>query len=138
MKILFFLIYFCLQTICLQAGEADVVKVIVENLGRDQYRFDVTVLHQDEGWEHYANKWEIVSLDGAVLGTRVLYHPHVNEQPFTRSLSDLEISPEIKKVVVRAHDSQHEYGGIVLTVDLPEEGLTAAASSDRVPEKSGQ
>ena len=37
------------------------------------------------GWEHYANKWDVVGPDDTILGTRVLLHPHVNEQPFTRS-----------------------------------------------------
>lgn len=46
----------------------------------------VTLAHPDTGWDHYADGWEVVSADGATLGTRVLAHPHVDEQPFTRSL----------------------------------------------------
>lgn len=51
----------------------------------------VTILHGDTGWDHYADGWRIEDADGQVLGTRILAHPHVNEQPFTRSLqiSDL-------------------------------------------------
>jgi hypothetical protein len=38
---------------------------------------------------------------GEILGTRVLHHPHVEEQPFTRSLGGVEIGPEVPEVVVR-------------------------------------
>jgi len=101
------------------AGEADVVKVDVIPSGNDEYRFNVTLLHTDEGWKHYADKWDVLAPDGTVLGTRTLLHPHVEEQPFTRSLSGVKISAEIKAVTVRAHDLVHEYGGKTLSVDIP-------------------
>jgi len=43
-----------------------------------------TVRHADSGWKHYADAIEISTPEGVVLLTRVLAHPHVNEQPFTR------------------------------------------------------
>ena len=101
-------------------GEADVIEVKVVKSGQDTYQFHVTVLHDDEGWKHYANKWDIVAPDGTVLGSRTLYHPHVGEQPFTRSLSGVKIDKTIRKVTIRAHDSVHEYGGKAVTVDLPQ------------------
>jgi hypothetical protein len=54
-----------------------------------------------------------------VLGTRILHHPHVNEQPFTRNLSGVNIPNTIETVTIRAHDSVHEYGGKTVTVDVP-------------------
>ena len=66
------------------AGEADVVGVEVTKQGQGRFRFDVTVRHADEGWDHYADRWEVLGPDGAALGVRELAHPHVNEQPFTR------------------------------------------------------
>ena len=101
------------------AGEADVIKVDVKRTGGDTYFFKVTVRHEDEGWDHYANKWDVVAPDGTILGTRTLYHPHVDEQPFTRSLSDLKISESITEVTIRAHDSVHEYGGKTMSVAIP-------------------
>ena len=103
----------------LYAGEADVVKVNVERTGADTFRFDVTVLHRDKGWDHYANKWDVVAPDGKVLATRTLYHPHENEQPFTRSLSGVKVPASVDRVTIRAHDSVHEYGGQEVTVELP-------------------
>lgn len=93
------------------AGEADVEAVRVWPTGENRYRFEVTVRHADTGWDHYADRFEILDVDGHILGTRILYHPHVEEQPFTRRLENVEVRPEILKVTVRAHDSRHGYGG---------------------------
>ena len=95
------------------AGEADVVKVEGHKEGDRGWRFNVTVRHDDTGWDHYANRWEVITEDGTILATRVLHHPHENEQPFTRSLSGVEIPQGVKKVFIRAHDSVHGYGGQV-------------------------
>jgi hypothetical protein len=102
------------------AGEADVVDVEVSRSGDGTWHFDVTVRHADTGWDHYADAFEVVAPDGTVLGTRTLLHPHVDEQPFTRSLSGVEIPAGIGEVTVRAHDSVDAYGGAELTVALPE------------------
>ena len=100
------------------AGEADVVDVKAVHKKNGTYQFKVTVKHDDESWDHFANKWEVLSEDGTILATRVLHHPHINEQPFTRSMSGIEIPQDQQFVLVRAHDSQHEYGGKVFKVDL--------------------
>lgn len=101
------------------AGEADVVDVGVRHSAGGTFRFDVTVRHADEGWEHYADKFEILGPDGQALGTRVLAHPHVNEQPFTRSLGGVRIPAGLTSVEVRAHDIIHGLGGKTQTVPLP-------------------
>ncbi|MCG6859285.1 MAG: hypothetical protein LJE67_14595 [Salaquimonas sp.] len=100
------------------AGEADVVdvKVTAQN---GTFRFDVTVRHDDEGWDHYADKWEVVGADGAVYGERVLLHPHENERPFTRSQSGIVVPEEVSEVIVRAHDKVHGFGGREMVVTLP-------------------
>ncbi len=98
------------------AGEADVIDVDVNKNSKNSYNFSVTVFHKDTGWKHYANKWEIIGENGTVFGTRILHHPHVNEQPFTRILSGVEIPGHVKTDTIRAHDSVHKYGGKVITV----------------------
>lgn len=100
------------------AGEADVLHVDYRQASDGSYTFDVTVRHADTGRDHYADRWEIVGPDGTVLATRVLAHPHETEQPFTRSLSGIEIPDDIAEVTVRAHDSVHGHGGIEMTVAL--------------------
>ena len=101
------------------AGEADVVEVKVTREGPQVYRFDVTVAHSDTGWKHYADRWDVLAPDGSVLGTRVLFHPHVDEQPFTRSLSGVNIPEGITSVRIRAHDSVHGHGGKEMNITLP-------------------
>jgi hypothetical protein len=101
------------------SGEADVTNIEVRKTASGIFHFDVTVRHDDSGWDHYADKWDVLAPDGTVLGTRTLYHPHVDEQPFTRSLSGVEIAGTISEVTVRAHDSVHAYGGKTITVVLP-------------------
>lgn len=101
------------------AGEADVIEVKATRAGDSTYKFDVTVRHADEGWKHYADKWDVLAPDGTVLGTRILAHPHDDEQPFTRSLGGVKIPENVDEVTIRAHDLVHKYGGATVTVVLP-------------------
>ena len=99
------------------AGQASIIDVSVTN-NNGSFRFDVTLEYADSGWDHYADGWEVVSPAGDVLGKRVLAHPHVNEQPFTRSLSGVQIPQNVKTVSIRAHDSVHGYNKEMFEVDL--------------------
>ena len=101
------------------AGEADVEAVRITKERAGTYRFDVTVRHADTGWKHYADDWDVVGPGGEILGTRVLVHPHENEQPFTRSLTGVPIPRGITRVTVRAHDKVHGYGGKKMAVRIP-------------------
>lgn len=101
------------------AGEADVIAVKVKKTGPGVFSFDVTVRHGDTGWKHYANKWDVATTDGRVLGTRTLFHPHETEQPFTRSLSGVRIAKDITTVEVRAYDKVHGDGGATKIVRVP-------------------
>ena len=78
----------------------------------------MTLRHEDTGWEHYADAWQVVDENGKLLGKRVLYHPHVNEQPFTRSLSGIEIPATTKIVYVEAHDKVHGWSKQRVRIDL--------------------
>lgn len=101
------------------AGDADIVDVSITALGDSRFRIDATVEHADTGWDHYANRWDVLTESGELLGTRELLHPHVNEQPFTRSLT-LNIPADVARVVIRAGDSVHGVdGGASIAVDVP-------------------
>ncbi len=108
-----FSVLFLAATACfalVRVGNADAVVIRdakVQHEFGDLYTFEVTLEHADEGWDHYAVGWEILGADGRVFGRRVLAHPHVDEQPFTRSLSGVYIPPGVNEVHVRAHDSVH-------------------------------
>jgi len=101
------------------AGEADVVDGRIEALGGDRYRVSATVQHADTGWDHYANRWDVLDPEGNVIGVRELAHPHENEQPFTRSLT-LDIPAGTQFITLRANDSVHGLGGLTFKLDLPD------------------
>ncbi|AXS42572.1 hypothetical protein [Breoghania sp. L-A4] len=100
------------------AGEADVVDATARPMADGRWSFSVTVRHADAGWDHYADRWEVLSPEGDVLATRVLLHPHENEQPFTRGLSGIALPAGTTKVILRAHDSVHGFGGADFPLDL--------------------
>jgi hypothetical protein len=115
-----------------RAGNADVLHVRAVQTGgpapgegQTTWTFHVTVEHPDTGWEDYANGWDVVTSDGQVLKpdpadafTRTLLHPHVGEQPFTRSQGGIVIPAGVTEVHVRAHDIVAGYGGREVVVDL--------------------
>lgn len=105
------------------AGDADVIDAKVRATGTRVYAFDVTIRSKDRGWDDYAERFEIVTPDGTLLGTRILLHPHEDEQPFARSLDDVRIPPGIERVTVRAWmkrgGKEKAAGGAVLDVRLP-------------------
>ncbi len=72
--------------------------------------FFVSVKHNDTGWEHYADGFEILTVSGDIISKRVLAHPHVDEQPVTRDLRGVSILDGIAEIEVRAHDTVHGYG----------------------------
>lgn len=101
-----------------RAGEADIVAVRSTCLPDRVCGFVVTVKHADTGWNHYANRFEIVGPAGEVIATRVLEHPHVHEQPFTRTLGGVQVPAGVERVTVRAHDSVHGEGGREVSVAI--------------------
>lgn len=111
-----------------RAANADVTYVRAIDNHDGAWTFHVTVLHPDTGWEDYADGWDVVTLEGSVLKvnpedpfTRLLLHPHENEQPFTRSQSGIVIPEGVTQVIVRAHDLVDGFGGKTVLVDLTAE-----------------
>lgn len=89
----------------LSAGSAaaDPAEVVEVGLRPDGavWRVDVTIRHPDTGWDDYADGWRVELADGTVLGTRILAHPHVEEQPFTRTLGDVTLPDDLGAVFIR-------------------------------------
>jgi hypothetical protein len=107
------------------AANADVEFVRAVQAVDGSWTFHVTVRHPDTGWEDYADGWDIVLPGGRVLlsgqdnaFTRPLAHPHVDEQPFTRSQSGIVIPEGVTGILVRAHDRLDGFGGREIQVDL--------------------
>lgn len=99
------------------ANQVEIVKVRMESSG-GSWTFNVTLLHKDKGWNHYADGWRVVDVKGKELGHRKLWHPHDNEQPFTRSLSSVSIPKGAKIIYVEAHDKVHGWSKQRVKIDL--------------------
>ncbi len=102
-------------------NQADEAQVLAADFVRQNDRYwqvDVTLKHDDSGWDHYANIWRIEDQNGQVLANRILMHPHVDEQPFTRGLSKVEIPDSAQILYIRAHDNVHGWSTNTLRVDL--------------------
>ena len=100
-------------------GCADVIDAVVTGEASGTYRFEVTVRSADTGGEKYADLWEVRSPDGILLGRRVLTHPHVDEQPFTRSQGGIIIPDAVNEVTIVARDTVEGFCGEPLDVAIP-------------------
>lgn len=100
------------------AGDAAIVGVEITPSGNGVYTISVTLEHADTGWDHYANRWDVLDENGELIGSRVLAHPHVNEQPFTRSLR-VEIPKHVKTVTIVASDSVHGDNEQTFDIEVP-------------------
>ena len=96
----------------------DVVAVETDRDVDGSYRFDVTISSPYDSPERYADAWRVVGPDGTEYGVRILLHDHANEQPFTRSLSGVEIPDGIDSVTVEGRDLINGWGGAIIEVDL--------------------
>ena len=99
------------------ADDPEVTNVSVEKVGM-VWTIQVTILHDDTGWDHYADGWEVLDAGGARLGYRELMHPHVNEQPFTRSLSGVVIPDGTREIFVQPRCSVDGWAGATMRVEL--------------------
>ena len=102
----------------LQANEVQIVAADFTQATDHSWIVKVTLKHQDTGWDHYADGWKIVDATGNELGNRILHHPHVQEQPFTRNLVGIVIPKTVGTVYIEAHDKVHGWTKNRLSVDL--------------------
>ncbi len=84
------------------------------------WRFDVSLTHGDTGWDDYADGWRVELADGTVIGDRPLAHPHVDEQPSTRSTSGVMIPNGTAQVFIRTRTNLEDWADQTTTFDLPE------------------
>ena len=117
MRIISALYLLLLSAGSVQAGNVSILFAELKDNGGSWY-VAVTLGHKDEGWNHYADSWRIVDQKGKLLAKRTLAHPHVQEQPFTRSLSYAKIPVGTKIVFIEATDTIHGLSPDRLRIDL--------------------
>ena len=101
--------------------KADIVVVSVSG-SEGNYNFFVTIKSDETGCDQYADWWEILDTEGKLLYRRVLMHSHVDEQPFTRSGSSINIQKH-ESVYIRAHMNNKGYSGNTFTGTI-DDGFT--------------
>lgn len=99
------------------ADSPEIIAAAIYQVGMD-WRVDVTLSHRDTGWEHYADRWEVLDAQGNGLGVRDLLHPHVQEQPFTRSLHNIVIPDGTREVFVKARCNRDGWADTLKVVPL--------------------
>jgi hypothetical protein len=102
-----------------EQAHPDVIDAAAEQSSDGTWRFDVTISSPYDSPERYADAWRVLDPDGTELGVRVLTHDHANEQPFTRSLSGVEVPDGIETVVIEGRDLANGWGGETFELDLP-------------------
>ena len=100
------------------ANNVTILAAAIIHQSHGEYLVNVKLQHQDTGWEHYADEWRLVDNQGNILGTRVLLHPHVEEQPFTRALSNVILDDSLTTLYIEAHDKVHGWAKQKLEIDL--------------------
>ncbi len=113
-----YLVFFALMAAPALA-DAPVIENATAQRSGDTWRFDVTVSHPDTGWDHYADGWRVLDMNGNELGMRVLHHPHEQEQPFTRSLSGVAIPDGTTQVQIQPRCSVDGWAEETYVVTLP-------------------
>ncbi|MGH1343840.1 MAG: hypothetical protein ACRBN8_19945 [Nannocystales bacterium] len=112
-------------------GEASVANVTTVAASGDAgaYTFAVTLSSPDTGCDQYANWWEVLDADGALLYRRILGHSHVDEQPFTRTGGPVPVDAE-QVVFVRAHMSNGGFGRML--TGTAAEGFSEARAAPQI------
>jgi len=113
------ILYMFFLSVCNQAtaGQVKILAAEFYSSGKGIWTVDVTLQHEDTGWDHYADDWRLVDESGKVIADRVLLHPHVDEQPFTRGLGSVSL-PNDGTIYVEAHDKKHGWSPDKLKVDM--------------------
>lgn len=86
------------------------VEEVTASGGAGDYSFSVTLRSDETGCDQYADWWEVLDADGALLYRRILGHSHPDEQPFTRSGGPVPVTAD-QPITVRGHLHPHGYVG---------------------------
>ena len=97
----------------------DVLDARFDSIGETTWSVRVTISSPYDTPERYADAWRVMTLEGAVLGERVLTHDHASEQPFTRALNNVQIPAGTDVVVIEARDLINGWSGEGIEFSLP-------------------
>jgi hypothetical protein len=96
----------------------DVIAVTASEAGNGTWNVSATLSSPYDSPERYADAWRVLGPDGTVYGIRELAHDHAGEQPFTRSLSSVEIPDDVDEITIEGRDQVSGWGGATVTITL--------------------
>lgn len=98
----------------------DIRSAALKRTGTGAYAATVTVSSPYDTPERYADGWRVLKAGtDEVLGEHMLAHDHADEQPFSRTQSDLKIPDGVTRVTIQGRDQDNGYGGETVTIDVP-------------------
>lgn len=97
----------------------DVLGAVLESDGNGAWSLEVTLSSEYDSPQRYANGWRVLDAEGNELGEHTLGHDHADEQPVTRTQSDLEIPDGVDVVTVQGRDTENGFGGATLEMKVP-------------------
>ncbi|GAA1346741.1 hypothetical protein [Arthrobacter roseus] len=101
------------------AEHPDVLGAVLEGDSNAGWSLEVTLSSEYDSPKRYADGWRVLDADGNVLGEHTLGHDHADEQPVTRTQSDLEIPEGVDVITVQGRDTENGFGGATLEVKVP-------------------
>ena len=78
------------------ADKSNTVDALIVLSYENSYQVHVTVGHVNTSWDHHVDQWQVISIGGEILGTRVLWHLHIGERLFLRIDRPVTIPPGVK------------------------------------------
>lgn len=121
---MFFVLLLCVVVGVAAHANANVKRVVVKYLQDDTFLFDVAIDHDDDG-EHFCDGWSVYSDNTAMTlytsatGSREGMTVHFAAPLETETSQGTVVIPKnVERVVVRAHDKQHGFGGLEITIEV--------------------
>jgi hypothetical protein len=108
--------------------EVATIVSVTSSGNENNFTFNVGISSPDTGCAQYADWWEVITEDGALLYRRILAHSHVNEQPFVRSGGTIPIGSN-DTVIIRAHMNNSGYATAAY-IGSVEDGFAATTLAD--------
>lgn len=92
------------------AGKPVPIGAKVVYLGQDRYQFEANIVHRDDTWQHFVDRWEVIGKGGKVIATDYFYYPRIGENIVWHVLRGIRVAPGTTYVIYRLHDSKDGYG----------------------------
>ena len=97
----------------------DVIDADIASDGDGRWTVSATISSPYDSPARYADAWRVLDPAGEVLGVRELAHDHASEQPFTRSLTGVEIPDDVRVITIEGRDQVSGWGGATVELEIP-------------------